>query len=145
MIPISQKRYQDKFISLVDVQNLRRLRKGELLNDNDLKDSPLTFPKFTVWAGVLLPEDQLIFANEELTNGIAYLFHLVDYPKSGVRAFNLSNTCLKEIKAAILLDFKDESKELINMIFPGSEIQPIDMVWLVQFRICLFGLGHIFC
>jgi DNA polymerase III delta prime subunit len=129
---VAQKRYQDEFISLIDIQNIRRLKNGELLNDYDLKESPMSFPKFSTWAGILLPEEQMLFGSEELTLGIAHLFHLDDYPKSGVRAFNLANTCLKEIKASILNDFLEESKELINTIFPGSTIQPVDMVWLVQ-------------
>ena len=129
---VAQKRYQDEFISLIDIQNIRRLKNGELLNDYDLKESPMSFPKFSTWAGILLPEEQMLFGSEELTLGIAHLFHLDDYPKSGVRAFNLANTCLKEIKASILNDFLEESKELINTIFPGTTIQPVDMVWLVQ-------------
>jgi len=129
---LSQKRYQDEFISLTDIQNIRRLKNGELLNDFDLKKSPMSFPKFSTWAGTLLPEEQMLFGNEELTLGIAHLFHLDDYPKSGVRAFNLANTCLKEVKVSILSNFLEESKELINTIFPFTKIQPVDMVWLVQ-------------
>lgn len=129
---VSQKRYHDDFISLVDIQNIRRLKNGELLNDYDLKDSPLSFPKFSTWAALLLPEDQMLFGSEELYMGIATLFHLEDYPKSGVRAFNLANACLKQIKVAIIRDFMDEANELIQMIFPGSTIKQVDWVWLVQ-------------
>jgi hypothetical protein len=129
---VSQKRYQDEFISLIDIQNIRRLRKGELLSDADLKDSPLSFPKFAVWAGVLMSESNMIFASDELTLGISNLFHLDDYPKSGVRAFNLANACLKDIKSAVQQYYNREASELIQLIFPGSLIQPIDLVWLVQ-------------
>ena len=92
----------------------------------------MSFPKFSTWAGTILPEEQMLFGSEELTLGITHLFHLNNYPKSGVRAFNLANTCLKEIKTSILNDFLDESKGLINTMFPGTTIQPVDMVWLVQ-------------
>jgi hypothetical protein len=129
---VAQKRYQDEFISLIDIQNIRRLKNGDLLNDYDLKESPMSFPKFSTWAGTILSDEQMLFGSEELTLGIAHLFHLDNYPKSGVRAFNLANTCLKEIKTSILNDFLDESEELINTIFPGTTIQPVDMVWLVQ-------------
>lgn len=129
---VSQKRFQDEFISLVDVQNIRRLRNGELLNDEDLKASPLSFPKFAVWAGVLLPESHMIFGSDELTTGIAHLFHLEDYPKTGVRAFNLANACLTKIKVALIRDYLDEVKSLIGKIFPNTSIQPVDLVWLVQ-------------
>ena len=129
---VSQKRYQDEFISLIDVQNIRRIKNGELLNDYDLKESPLSFPKFSVWAGVLLPENSMIFGSDELTNGIAHLFHLDDYPKSGVRAFNLANVCLKEIKVLVEREYKDEAQELIQQVFPGANMDPVDWVWLVQ-------------
>ena len=129
---VSQKRYQDEFISLVDIQNIRRLKNGELLNDYDLRESPLSFPKFSVWAGVLLPESNMIFGSDSLTYGIAHLFKLDDYPKSGVRAFNLANACLREIKILTERIYKDEAQELIQQVFPGANMDPVDWVWLVQ-------------
>ena len=58
----SSNRYHDDFITLKDISVLRKLSKGGILEKNDLKDSPLSFPKFSCWAGSLIPTKYKIYA-----------------------------------------------------------------------------------
>ena len=67
-----------------------------MLEESDLKDSPLSYPKFSVWAGTLIPTRYIIFAQDDLDR-IASFFNLEDYPKSGVRGFNFATTGLNTI------------------------------------------------
>jgi hypothetical protein len=130
---VAARRFQDEIIALIDIQNIRKIRNGVLLDDQDLKDSPLSGPKFSVWAGTLFPEKMRVFANEELMKGIAFIFDLKDYPKTGIRGFNLSMTCLNKITEAVQEKYKNELTDLIQLIFPGTaKVHPVDLVWIMQ-------------
>lgn len=130
---ISVRRFQDDFITLVDIQNIRKLRDGNLLDDRDLKSSPLSYPKLSVWAGTLLPDKLKVFANEELTMGIAYLFDLKEYPKTGIKGFNLAMTCLNEISLRVQENYNIDILSLVQKVFPeAKEVRPVDLVWLIQ-------------
>jgi len=125
--------YHDDFITLNDIKVLRKLHEGEVLEKNDLKGSPLSFPKFSVWAGTLIPDRFKIYANEELTKGIAYLFALEDYPRSGIKAFNLANNALNTLALDIKTKYTSEIKELISLIFPeNNSFEHSDLSWLTQ-------------
>ncbi len=130
---ISALQYHDDFITLKDVQTLRKLHQGLEIEESDLSSSSMTFPKFSCWAGTLIPEDYKIFANEELTGGIAHLFDLEKYPKSGVKGFTLANECLLEISSKIDEEFTEEQRELTSIALnTQTDILDTDKSWLTQ-------------
>ncbi|MFW6020243.1 MAG: AAA family ATPase [Bacteroidales bacterium] len=131
---VSAKRFRDEFITLGDVQILRKLWKsGEDLPEEAINNRSMSFPKLSVWAGVLIPEKYKILANEQLMNGISFLFNLSDYPKSGFKGFQFSNSALTELSDAIESEFSEECDQLIRIALPGiDKIKMVDRVWLVQ-------------
>lgn len=130
---LSALRYTDEFITLQDIKLFRKLHKGGLLEDFDLKDSPLSFPKFSDWIGTLLPEHYKPFGQKEMLDSITYLFNIEKYPKTGLRAFNLANTCLNRIAEEINDLYKQDLKEIIARLFPDDPvIKACDLSWLVQ-------------
>lgn len=129
----SSLRYQDDFISLHDIRLLRKLKEGGLLEYTDLETSPLSFPKFSCWAGTLIPEDYRIYANEELTTGLISLFEIDEYPKIGIRSFNLANSCLKIVSEEIRTTFAKEMKGIISMAFEEEvSFNEAYLSWLTQ-------------
>lgn len=129
----SSLQYQDDFISLHDIKILRKLNDGGKLKDNDLKESPLSFPKFSCWSGLLIPSKYKIYANEELTIGIAYLFNLEKYPKSGLKAFTLANDSLNIIAKEIKKNYTPKVEELLAFVFPADNtLTPSDLSWICQ-------------
>lgn len=130
---VANKRYSDHFIVLDDIKVLRRLHLGGLIEEDDLKDSPLSFPKFSVWAGVLIPETYKIYGSEELSEGLAYFFNLTKYPKSGLKGFNIANHCLNSIAETIKNKYSSSIQELIQMLFPeDSTVREVDLIWIIQ-------------
>lgn len=130
---VSALRFQDDFIVLNDIKMLRRLNEGSLLEVNDLKSSPLSFPKLSCWAGTLIPEHYRIYANEELTTGLISLFEIEDYPKTGIRSFNLANSCLMLLSKRIKDIYSKEVDELLSLIFPKDYIYSESYLsWLTQ-------------
>ena len=71
---LTAKRYNDNFIINKDVETLRKLFKGGLLEDEDLKDSSLSPTKLGIWAGCLIPDKYSILAIGSLFSGLQYLF-----------------------------------------------------------------------
>ena len=130
---LSALRYSDDFITLHDIDLLRKLYNGGLLEDFDLKDSPLSFPKFSDWAGSILPEYFKPYGANEFLQSITYLFNIEKHPKTGVRAFNLANTCLNKISVEIKDSYNQELSEIFTKLFPeDSVMQACDLSWLVQ-------------
>ncbi|MDC6350460.1 AAA family ATPase [Zeaxanthinibacter sp. PT1] len=130
---VSNLRFRDHFISLFDVQLLRKLYDDELLENEEFKKSELSYPKFSSWAGTLIPHNYKPYANESLINCIAYLFNLNEYHKSGLKGFNLANTCLNEIASSLLDNKKESLHKLVELLFPeDSELREVDLSWLVQ-------------
>lgn len=130
---VINKRFNDHFIELIDVENIQKMHKGELLDDTDLKESSLSFPKFSIWVATLLPKTYKVYGNEDLIKPLFYLFDLDKKPKSGVRGFNLATTCLNKISQLALEEYESDLLELIQLIFPEtSKIKDVDLVWLVQ-------------
>jgi hypothetical protein len=131
---LSSLRYSDHFIELKDVEVLRKLSDPDyLLEDSDMEGSSMSFPKLSVWTGTLFPERFSIYANEELIKGIAPLFELEKHPKSGIRAFNMANYCLGQIKDQIQLNYPEEALSLIQLVFNEStSLEPVDWTWLTQ-------------
>ena len=55
------------------------------------------------------------------------------YPKTGLRAFNLANTCLNKISEEIKDSYNQELLDLFTKLFPeDSDMQACDLSWLVQ-------------
>ncbi len=126
-------RFKDDFISLSDIKLLRKLKDGQLLEVNDLQDSPMTFPKFSCWAGTLIPEYYRIYANNELTIGLITFFDFENHPITGIKSFNLANTALKLLSGKIHEEFSDELEDLLNIIFSEDyEYHQSYSSWLTQ-------------
>lgn len=125
--------FQDEFITLHDIQLLRKLSNGGLLERNDLQDSPLSFPKLSVWAGILIPDQYKIYANDELIVGIAHLFNLEKYPKTGLKAFNLANDSLNILATEIASKYNSDLQSLVALIFEDdAALKPSDLAWFTQ-------------
>ena len=129
----SSNRYHDDFITLKDISVLRKLSKGGILEKNDLKDSPLSFPKFSCWAGSLIPTNYKIYANEDLLASLAYLYDLDKYPKAGLKAFNWANDSLFDIEKHIIDKYSLESRELLSIVFPHDKDFSVSAdSWILQ-------------
>lgn len=125
-------RFNDTVISIDDIKLIRSLKNGETLHDKALKDSPLSYPKFSCWVGTLLPETYKIYGTD-LIGGINYLYNTADIPTRGANSYRLVNEYLNDLAVNLKTDFDKEIQELINLIFPESEtLVPCDLVWLVH-------------
>lgn len=126
-------RYHDDFISIEDVALLRKMRNGYMIEEWDLKETHSTWPIFSVWAGLFIPEHNKIIAKGELMKGFIYLFHL-DNPGLGkVRGFNRMNTYLNHLAEVINSRYKDELTQLVRTIFEeDTELLSSDLAWFVQ-------------
>lgn len=130
---VSSLRFQDDFIAIVDIQNLRKIREGKLLEDQDLKDSPLSYPKFSVWAATLIPDRFKVYGRDDLLKPISYLFDLENKSSAGVRGFNLAMTCLNEMAEKAKEKFESELLALIRLVYPSTNrLTDLDLVWLLQ-------------
>lgn len=131
---VSSKRYQDEFISLKDIQLLRKLHKGEMLESGDLKGSPLSFTKFAVWAGVLAPKDYKVLGNSDLGDALKFLFDIeTKFPATGIRNFNWVNACLKDVCAEIKENYSEKLLELTQKIFgENTKLREVDINWFAQ-------------
>ncbi|MGM0613696.1 MAG: AAA family ATPase [Bacteroidota bacterium] len=139
---ISAKRFRDEFITLGDIQVLRKLWKTDgNLSEEALSNRSMSFPKLSVWAGILIPEKFKILARGKLMNSISYLFDLTEHPKSGFNGFQLANNALNQVFDAIETKFPKESDKLIRLAMPEvDEIEMVDKVWLTQdFNLYLFN------
>ncbi len=125
--------YSDDFIVKKDIEALRKLYEGDDIEDIDFLGGATSFPKFSVWAGTLIPSKSRVYANEELTSGIAMLFNLKKYPKSGVKSFVLANECLNILADTVLNEYENEAYDLLSIVFPdNSTLSDSDLSWIVQ-------------
>ena len=125
--------FKDDFIVKKDIEALRRLYEGDEIEDIDYSGGATSFPKFSIWAGTLIPSMSRVYANEELTSGIATLFNLEKYPKSGVKSFVLANECLNVLADTILNEYENEAYDLLSLVFPNNTtFSDSDLSWIVQ-------------
>ena len=126
-------RYQDSFISLKDIQIIRKLYEGELMDESDMKASTLSSLKFSIWAATILPEKFRTIANDSLFDGLNYLFDFNLVYKRGVRYFNLVNTAAGKILNAIRNDYEQHIEKLLQEKLSFElPLRDIDWVWLTQ-------------
>lgn len=130
---LSALRFKDDFITKNDIGLIRKIRAGGTLEDQDLSDSPLTFPKFSVWNATIFPEKFEIYASDELSSSIAYFYGLDNINTHGAKGFYLANQLLSNIREFLVSNFTEEVQRLISIVFPAdSDLRDCDVPWLVQ-------------
>ncbi len=130
----ANQQYHDDFITIKDIITLRKLYNGEGIENRELTESPLTFPKLSIWSGIMMPGKYHIYANEELTKGLALLFNLKDdHAKSGFKAFQLANQCLSSLYQGISTHFAKEEEVIARLVFgEESSLREVDKEWIAQ-------------
>ncbi len=126
-------RYHDDFIRLEDVELLRKMIAGYLIEDWDLRKSDSTWPVFSVWAGLFIPERFKIIAKAELMQGFIKLYHLNHPITTEVRGFNLMNTYLSHLSMVMIERYENQLIRLVKSVFGENEdLQSSDIAWFVQ-------------
>lgn len=126
-------RYNDSFISIKNIETLRKMRDGYIIGAGELKDTYSTWPVFSVWSGLLIPDKYNIIAKADLMKGFITLYNIQDPIMKGVRGFNLMNTYLNDLSSKIKERYSSELETLLAKVFPEeSSLQKSDLAWFTQ-------------
>jgi 5-methylcytosine-specific restriction protein B len=90
-----------------------------------------TFPKLSVWLTIFNSKRFKPYANNELSEGIKYLFDLEGkYPKKGFKAFIFAMDKVSQIEPIIRK--YSEVRSLFEVLLGKSKLSDLDWAWIAQ-------------
>jgi hypothetical protein len=121
-------------MTLENVQVFRKMYKGEMVEENAVRETPLSFPNFSNWVGTLLPTKYKSYGKDGLVEVLAKLYGIEKISKTGgVRTFNFCMTHLNDLSAKIMENFSSDLWSLNSLIYSSTEsVTDTDITWYTQ-------------
>jgi len=128
---LTDKRFNDEFISLDDIVYLRALTDQSFKESEPPLPHDMTFPKVSVWASCFNPNNYIPYASSELVKGLAFLFGFsYQFPKKGYKAFQFAQEHLKVLQKTL------SGSEALSDLFKGflnqETLSEHNWAWITQ-------------
>ena len=127
---LTEKRFQDDFISIADIVYLRDLVKSSHLDPEPKLPHSMTYPKISVWAACMSSGKFIPYASAELYDGLSLINNGdTSFPKKGYKAFQYSQILLHQ-----LVDILKNDQGLPSLYEEhlGRNLSEVDWAWITQ-------------